>query len=41
MISKYLNYSTQPQSHVHCLPVVHLQCGFMAYHYKLHVATTC
>ena len=19
--------------HVHCLPVVHLPCGFMAYHY--------
>ena len=33
MVNSYLNYSTKPQSHVHCQPVVHPWCGFMAYHY--------
>ena len=35
MVNSYFNYcnSTKPQSHVHCPPVVHLWCGFMAYHY--------
>ena len=32
MVSSYLiKTALQPQSHVHCLPVVHLQCGFMDY----------
>ena len=34
MVSSYLiKTALQPQSHVHCLPVVHLQCGFMDYHH--------
>ena len=45
IISSYLKYSTtatKPSS-LHCLPVVHLQYGFIAHHYTsvvLGVATT-
>ena len=44
--SKYLNYYTTAAKDVHCLSVVHLLCGFMAYHYTTvvlvqGVATTC
>ena len=39
MVNSYLNYSTKPQSHVHCQPVVHLWCGFMAYHYTTTTST--
>ena len=37
------NYRTKPQSHVHHQPVVHLSCGFIAYHYTtvLLVQGTC
>ena len=45
MISMYLNYNTTATKPC-TLPVVHLQCGFMTYHYTTvvlvqDVATTC